>query len=443
VRLLVRTMRWVSKVWVLSMLVAVGIGGCGLHRWMSDDRRIFLPGQTSHAHYQIEIACHVCHTPFEGVKQEACLKCHADQLRVANDSHPVSTFAQPTGPQAGKELDATRCITCHKEHAPRLTRAVGVTQPADFCLHCHADIGKERPSHGTFAFTTCASAGCHNYHDNTALREDDLAAHRGEPTVLARRTVPIRPFTLKDEPGSSGVIPEQDRSVHAREGVNCPKCHEVRDTTTSPPRWNERPGPAACVTCHEPEVQAFLGSRHGMRVRQTLSPMTPAMARLPMKQEAADHAVTCASCHGVHAFDTRRAAVEGCLSCHDDDHSRAYLASPHRKLWDAEVAGQAAPGSGVSCATCHLPRGVHGTDGGKRVLAQHNQNDNLRPVSKMLRTVCLSCHGLAFSIDALADRELGRRNYAGRPSRHVESMDMVEDKRRPSPRPSDSSIRME
>ena len=107
------------------------------------------------------------------------------------------------------------------------------------------------------------------------------------------------------------------------------------------------------------------------------------------------------------------------------------------------MAGHAAPGSGVSCATCHLPRGVHGTDVGKRVLAQHNQNDNLRPVSKMLRTVCLSCHGLAFSIDALADRELGRRNYAGRPSRHVESMDMVEDKRRPSPRPSDSSIRME
>jgi len=74
------------------------------------------------------------------------------------------------------------------------------------------------------------------------------------------------------------------------------------------------------------------------------------------------------------------------------------------------------------------------------VLAQHNQNDNLRPVSKMLRTVCLSCHGLAFSIDALADRELTRRNYKGRPSRHVESMDMVEAKRRNSPQPAGSGV---
>ena len=169
----------------------------------------------------------------------------------------------------------------------------------------------------------------------------------------------------------------------------------------------------------------FSSGRHGMRLLEGLSQMTPAMARLPMKPDAAARGLTCASCHKVHVFNTREAAVEGCLACHDDEHSRAYVDSPHHKTWRAEMAGQAAPGTGVSCATCHMPRGLHGREGRKRVIAQHNQNENLRPVTKMLRSVCLSCHGLGFAIDALADPELARRNYAGQPSRHVESIDMV------------------
>jgi hypothetical protein len=64
------------------------------------------------------------------------------------------------------------------------------------------------------------------------------------------------------------------------------------------------------------------------------------------------------------------------------------------------------------------------------VITQHNQNDTLRPTSRMLRAVCLNCHGPAFAIDALADRELARRNFTGKPSRHVESLDMIDTKLR-------------
>jgi len=145
-----------------------------------------------------------------------------------------------------------------------------------------------------------------------------------------------------------------------------------------------------------------------------------------MKREAAHRELTCASCHRAHEFDTRQAAVEACLSCHDDAHSRAYKESPHFALWQAEAAAKAPPGSGVSCATCHLPRETHkDEDGVARVLAQHNQNHNLRPNEKMIRSVCLDCHGLAFSLDALADRVLIRTNFTGRPSRHVQSIDLA------------------
>jgi formate-dependent nitrite reductase cytochrome c552 subunit len=81
-----------------------------------------------------------------------------------------------------------------------------------------------------------------------------------------------------------------------------------------------------------------------------------------------------------------------------------------------------APGSGVSCATCHLPREGHG----QSVSAQHDQSANLRPRDKMVRSVCMNCHGVGFSLDALADESLVRRNFNGLPSEHVQSLDMVE-----------------
>ena len=61
---------------------------------------------------------------------------------------------------------------------------------------------------------------------------------------------------------------------------------------------------------------------------------------------------------------------------------------------------------------------------------QHDQNANLRPREKMLHSVCLDCHGLAFSIDALADEGLVRTNFRGRPAAHVESISMALGRRR-------------
>lgn len=58
-----------------------------------------------------------------------------------------------------------------------------------------------------------------------------------------------------------------------------------------------------------------------------------------------------------------------------------------------------------------------------KVTTNHNQNDSLRPNEKMIRPVCLDCHGLAFSLDALADTDLIDRNFAGKPEVHVESIE--------------------
>jgi formate-dependent nitrite reductase cytochrome c552 subunit len=189
----------------------------------------------------------------------------------------------------------------------------------------------------------------------------------------------------------------------------------------------KRPDHRVCAACHEPETRGFLAGKHGMRLAEGLAPMTPARARQPMHAKARAVELTCTSCHGAHRFDTKKAAVEACTGCHRDEHTAAYERSPHFALWKKELAGELPPGSGVSCASCHLPREEFRAPGmdAKRVLVQHNQNDNLRPSEKMIRPVCMSCHGLGYSIDALADSTLIQENFLGRPRVHVRSLDMV------------------
>ena len=412
-----------------SIVTLVGAGAVGL-RWKGGQRGPLQPGATTHGHHQIELSCESCHTPFGGVTQEACVRCHAEELERADDSHPATKFMDPRNADRLEHLNALLCVTCHVEHQPARTLAMGLTQPADVCFHCHSDIGTERASHQGLAFDSCASAGCHNFHDNLALNVDFMQAHLDEPNQRRGGHLPSRAqprhdraaLTSRDAdaPAEKLAVGTHTRdwaeSAHATAGINCCDCHGLGSA------WVERPAHTVCATCHADEVRGFLSGLHGMRLTEGLSPrlapMTPGEARLPMRPQAAHEQLGCQSCHGAHAYDLRRAAVESCLGCHADEHSRAYRGSPHFALLQAEREQRGPEGSGVSCATCHLPRLADGR-------VQHNQNDNLRPNEKMIRGVCLECHGLGFSLDALADRALVRSNYHGLPTRHIRSLDMV------------------
>ena len=149
-----------------------------------------------------------------------------------------------------------------------------------------------------------------------------------------------------------------------------------------------------------------------MRLAAGLPPMTPAKARLPMNKKADHQALTCNSC----------------LKCHNDEHSKAYKQSKHYKLWQAELNNTAEANTGVSCATCHMPRiNFDVSEWSSRIMVDHNQSANLSPNSKMIRSTCLHCHGLGFSLDSLADQELINRNFDGNPSIHVKSIELAKE----------------
>ena len=218
-------------------------------------------------------------------------------------------------------------------------------------------------------------------------------------------------------------------SKHSQAKIGCINCHAGDQGSE---QWVEKPGLGICQTCHAGEVEGFTQGKHGMRLSSNISPalgpMSPSLARLEFTKQSKHSELTCNSCHDVHQLNTQLAATQSCLSCHADEHSQNYPDSPHAKLWEKELSGELEAGSGVSCATCHMPRieGKGFVDDDKTIKpvhVEHNQSLTLRPNEKMIRPVCMQCHSLEFSIDALADEALIQNNFNGKPSVHIESID--------------------
>ena len=402
--------------------------------------KVIVPGESSHGHYQIELACHLCHDVGAGLKENACESCHAEELERVNDSHPTVKFRDPRNAERIDRIDARYCVTCHKEHRLEVTNDMGVTLPEDYCYYCHQEIGEERPTHKGLPYDSCASAGCHNFHDNTALYERFLAKHLDEPNLKEPALIPGRsssqdegegPLKVEDIDKPENVafsqeeLHEWETTAHAKAGVNCRACHMVTEEGSTEAVWQDYPPFIVCSECHEYETETFLNSHHGMRLAHGFSPMTPEMARQPMKVESHMNELSCASCHQAHDFNTQFASTEACLKCHDDEHSREFKNSKHYQLFEEAQQGGRNAREGVGCVTCHMPRIETRNFGETTVVVNHNPNDFLRPNEKMVRSVCLHCHGLQYTLDSLADPNLIKNNFQGDPSVHVESLEMV------------------
>ncbi len=434
---------WIWLTWLA--LVATIFVYYSWRLFATDEKEQFLIGGASYGHYQIEMACETCHTsPFGGteVLQDACENCHAADLELAHDSHPKKKFTDPRNAYRLEVVDARYCVSCHTEHQHEQTGEMGLTLPDDYCYHCHEDIGEERESHKDLAFDSCASAGCHNYHDNRALYENFLTRNADQPWLLeiAKLKVPSAAANkikenatalsladadlsqAKNSEVTEDVLNDWAHSSHASAGINCVDCHGAEQGS----EWIGKPGPEQCASCHANEVQTFTEGKHGMRLSTVLSkplkPITPSESHMKFTETGQQMHQNCNACHESHTFDRITAAVDACLGCHADEHSMAYTASAHGQLWAANKHDPNLAAEQVSCATCHMPRMVKGKGEKQIVSVNHNQNFNLRPNEKMIRSVCMDCHGLGFAINALADDALIKNNFNGKPGVEIESI---------------------
>ena len=449
--------------WIFWLILTFAVAGYyGYKMTLSEDKTELLIGDATHGHFQIEMACETCHTDAFGgqeVIQNACTNCHQQELNDAHDSHPMKKFTDPRNADLLEIIDARYCVSCHTEHQEEQTHAMGVTLPDDYCYHCHEAVGDERESHKDLPFDSCATSGCHNYHDNKALYESFLVKNSGgewlkkldeintnRPAASAaafeKGTAYKKAKDMDLTPAMSTLFAQKmaahpdinahwENTAHEQVGVTCGGCHltdaSTGDVQSLASGWIEKPSVEQCQSCHAKETEGFLASKHGMKLAQgyiaTISEMSPEHSGLSFSELKLDSQHGCNSCHSAHSFDTYTAATEACLSCHTDEHSQNFVTSPHAQLKDKVLEGSLAAASQVTCATCHLPRVKEKKAGTEVVRIEHNQNLNLRPNEKMIRSVCLDCHSLEFSIDALADQELIKNNFNGKPEKHIESID--------------------
>ncbi|MEM8638019.1 MAG: cytochrome c3 family protein [Cyanobacteria bacterium P01_G01_bin.54] len=215
------------------------------------------------------------------------------------------------------------------------------------------------------------------------------------------------------------VTQQWQGSLHAVSEVNCSSCHQDKETKD----LISKPTYESCQTCHESETETFLLGKHGIRLQEGLSPLTPAMARIPMHPDARDTVMNCNTCHDVHAVNTHTAAVDACTTCHDDAHTRNYPNSPHADLFANAGELPRPDTASVTCATCHLPRQTLGeTD---VVFVNHNNTYTLLPRDRMVKDVCMNCHGLEHSYNSIFDDALVEANFDHPPSQKLESFDLV------------------
>lgn len=438
-----------AAIWTLWIFLTVALLGYFANQFFFEEHKsALLIGEATYGHYQIEMTCDTCHTEAFGgeeLLQDACTSCHAEELKAAHDSHPRKKFTDPRNADLLEIIDARYCVSCHTEHQHEQTGQMGLTLPEDYCFHCHEDVIEERESHKDLAFDSCASAGCHNYHDNKALYESFLVDNANQPWLkeMARISeatsasyhatkIVSKKAQWQSSPEQEGLAQrlmseakqkldaKQDIHhdfihqdfIHLEAGVGCQSCHAASSPQAS--SWLAKPGVEQCQSCHEKEAKGFLESRHGMKLAAGLSAMTPEQSKAhEFLASSGAHEQNCQSCHKPHSYDRAFASTQACLTCHQDDHSLAFEHSAHANLGD----------EALSCATCHLPR-VEDTDTpDKRLRVEHNQNMTLRPNEKMIRPVCMQCHSLEFSIDALADENLIKSNFNGRPEHHIPSID--------------------
>lgn len=435
------TIKWI--VWGIFTLISASLLYATIKGNL--DQSILMPGPLSNGHYQLTENCQACHTsPFGGkeVLQQACIDCHGDERKKPQDSHPMSKFKDPRNADLLSKINAASCISCHTEHKAEITHKDGLTLPKDFCIHCHQDIGEDRPSHKDMDFMTCKNSGCHNYHNNRAIYTDYLVKHLDEPSVLKTPLLkqrefgsileelaeyphakyPVRPLTIEDadfprkQSADPEILKQWEQTAHAKSGVNCTACHSVSDDGNQNQKWVEKPSLTTCQSCHDLEAERFEKGKHGMRLKADLPAMKVEHARLTMDQSSVHKQMNCNSCHQDHSFNVVTASVTACLSCHADQHSQSYQQSKHATLWKNETDNSGQAGSGVSCASCHMPRiNVDVNDWVSRIMVDHNQSGNLSPNSKMVRQVCMNCHGLDFSLRAMSSQELIENNFSTAP----------------------------
>ncbi|HEY6929761.1 MAG TPA: hypothetical protein VJA66_08815, partial [Thermoanaerobaculia bacterium] len=298
-------MRFKTAFWILLLAAVAGHAAAQLGELVS-------PGPLARAHASLE-----------GLKN--CEKCH----------------------ERGKQVSASRCLSCHEPVARRIAAKTGV----------HRNVTD-----------TCAT--CHTEH--------------------AGLDAPLRPFDTSkfDHQKVTGFALD---GMHAKIASNCASCHKTRSFLTLNP---------SCVSCHADVHKGKLGgdclSCHSTAVPFAQARMTFDHSRAKFALTGAHVSVACEKCHVQKVFAGLK--FQTCDSCHKSPHAKSLgesCASCHTtqswKTTKVDHSRTSFPLLGkhaqVACASCHVkPPGI------VRVKADTCATCHADPHKGVFKQDCAACH---------------------------------------------------
>jgi predicted CXXCH cytochrome family protein len=357
-RLRKRGLAWAAFVTLLALGLAIPWFGASRENGTAALRAAHLPtdrawltGPLHSAHANLNHDCATCHErPFQRVRSESCLTCHANHLQQhVPSNHPRSA-----------ELLSERCTSCHVEH-DEPSRLVQTDQR--LCAECH----EAKQAHAPSASPVPRAA-------------DFLAAHpEFRVTMLAARLQATQTPTANETMNWETVRLALDAKPAPRERSHLKFPHDVHLAAKGiqSPTGDKV---LSCADCHEPE---------------------PGGARMqPIRME--QH---CASCHTL-TFDPAepsRAVPHG--------EPAAVLASLTEYYGARYLAGYPdARGSARPDRPIGLPRQVLSPAERERLLGL--ARDRAASVARDLfeRRVCVDCHAVErqehLAVDALTEGDV-------------------------------------
>jgi hypothetical protein len=100
---------------ILAPLLVIGFAAYKAH---SGSYGIYMNKHLSVVHEKLERRCNVCHTPWEGVYNDSCYKCHHDECG----------YYESLIEESEDYSDNVRCYDCHSEHLGKFHNLMAVNE---------------------------------------------------------------------------------------------------------------------------------------------------------------------------------------------------------------------------------------------------------------------------------------------------------------------------
>jgi hypothetical protein len=376
---------WRKRPWAWALFLVTVLGGLALP-WAvgvpSD--ATWSSGPLHEAHASLEGRCDSCHVkPFQRVRNESCLDCHADHLRTHLPAdHPATV-----------QFMAQRCTDCHVEH-DEPTHLVQTDNRV--CTDCHAEPERHGGRPGAKPVTDFESN--HPSFRLSSLRSEQPASQLKftHAAHLDERGIKAPSGTVVMKCADCHTPTEEGRSfAPIRMETHCASCHRLDFDPAEPDRTVPHGDPTEVLRVLSGHYSArYLAGYADPLAGRTSTVLPPGVEVAPAERArllgvARDRAVRVAT----DLFERR-----ACVDCHTVTRVGT-AAEPAWKVMPVKLVSNWMPGAefdhalhGTSltpCSTCH------------KAETSKQASDVLMPPIETCRdchrgtmkTACIDCHG--------------------------------------------------